>query len=416
MRVQTHDASDPKRLYHLIEDVFARADDSFNGRRLLVGCAEAFFERFRQDLGLVAVYVYAARRAGFHREAALGLEAGAPAAVLDRTDPLLRHLLSGPGVDTLAEGPAGALLGLRLDEPRAKHLLLLRLAPGSDATRALVLAKPLRAALSARILQNRWGQSLREAAEIQRGLLPVGMPALDGFTIAALSQPAEEVGGDVYDVARMDEHTVAIAVADASGHGLPAALVARDITIGLRMGLRSGQHATRLLENLSEVIHSSSLSNSFVSVFYGELTSDGTLLYANAGHPPPLIARADGVEALRWGDTVLGPTPRARFRRHVTQLAPGDTLVAYTDGITERRNEAGAFFGAERLAEIVARCRGTEPAETLARVLASAEAFAPGTPWEDDASVLVIQRHLAATTTPERAPGERRMRLGGPRR
>ena len=228
-----HQPTDPKSLYHLLEDVFARADDNCGGRELLAACAEAFQGAFCRELGLESVHLYSARRHRFHLEATFGLSRVTPPAVLSPDEGLLERLdKSGVGVGAAQGGEApftGPGVALLVEEPRARHGLFLQLASTEDVDRAETLARPLRAVLSARILQNRWGNALREAAEIQRGLLPARPPTLPGYEIAARSQPAEEVGGDVYDAIASDERTLGLMIADASGHGLPAALVARGL-------------------------------------------------------------------------------------------------------------------------------------------------------------------------------------------
>jgi serine phosphatase RsbU (regulator of sigma subunit) len=388
--------TDPKTLYHLIEDVFDRADDRVGGRELLAACARAFLESFRHELGLEAVHLYCQRRHRFHKEASFGTPRREPPAILSPEDGLLGLLESGGAgveVELTSVPPFGApVVALLIEEPRARHALFLQLSSAEQGARAETLARPLRAALSARILQNRWGNAFTEAAEIQRGLLPARPPVLPGYEFVARSQPAEEVGGDVYDVVRAGERTMGVMLADASGHGLPAALVARDVVVGMRMGLRSGLKVTRVLENLNEVMHDGGLTSSFVSVFYGELSDDGTMLYANAGHPPPLLYRADGCLELAWGDTVLGPARGARFRRSVVQLEPGDVLVAYTDGLSERRGLEGGMFGLGGIEAALGNPRGVPAEQILDRLFAAAEAYGVPGPWDDDATALVIRR------------------------
>ena len=394
--------TDPKTLYRLLEDVFQRADDRCGGRELLAACAQAFLNAFRHELGLEAIHFYCSRRRRFHLEASFGAPRMSPPQVLSPEEGLLARLdQNGEGVEIAldAEPPfQGPRVGLLVEEPRARHALFLQLKTAEHVSRAETLARPLRAALSARILQNRWGNAFREAAEIQRGLLPARPPTLPGYEIVARSQPAEEVGGDVYDVLAGDGRTLGLMLADASGHGLPAALVARDVVVGMRMGLRSGLKVTRVLENLNEVMHDGGLTSSFVSVFYGELADDGTLLYANAGHPAPLLYRADGCVELAWGDTVLGPASGARFRRRVVQLDPGDVLVAFTDGILERHDETGAMFGQEGIEAALGDPRGLSAQEILDRLFEAAEAFGAPEPWDDDATALVIKRQPVGAT------------------
>ncbi len=132
-----------------------------------------------------------------------------------------------------------------------------------------------------------------------------------------------------------------------------------------------------------------------MSVFYGELEAEGNLIYVNAGHQPPLIIRADGrVEALHTGGTVIGPLPEPSFRRGFARLEPGDVLVGCTDGILERRNPAGEFFGEERF-EALARRHADGPAQGLLEAIyAEAYAFGDNRSWEDDATLVVVKREI----------------------
>jgi sigma-B regulation protein RsbU (phosphoserine phosphatase) len=183
-----------------------------------------------------------------------------------------------------------------------------------------------------------------------------------------------------------------VAIGDASGHGLPAALLVRDVVTGLRMGLERELKVSHVFEKLNRVIHRSKLSSRFVSVFYGELEQDGNLIYVNAGHQPPVIFGAKGERALDVGGTVIGPLPEVRFRRGIARLEPGETLVACTDGILERRGPKGEFFGEARLAALVreSRALGAEP--LLERLFEAARAWGGSRPWEDDATLVVVRR------------------------
>jgi phosphoserine phosphatase RsbU/P len=129
-----------------------------------------------------------------------------------------------------------------------------------------------------------------------------------------------------------------------------------------------------------------------VSVFYGEIESGGNIVYVNAGHPPALLFCADRILELATGGTVIGPLPEVRFRHGLARMDVGDVLVLCTDGILERRNRAGDFFGQERLQAVVRDARG-EPASVIVdRVFEAARAFGPTRHWDDDASLVVLRR------------------------
>jgi len=251
----------------------------------------------------------------------------------------------------------------------------------------------IRAALGSRLMEERVRGTLEQAAEIQQSLLVEEPPPFPGFELAARSRPAEEVGGDFFDFAVFDEESMlGLAIGDASGHGLPAALLVRDVVTGLRMGLEKDLKITHVFTKLNRVIHRSTLSSRFISVFYGELEQNGNLIYVNAGHQPPLVFSAEKVAELTTGGTVIGPLPEVRFHRGVAHLDPGDLLVMCTDGILERRSRDGTFFGEERLRELVRARRSASAADLMAAIFEAAEAFGAGRAWEDDATVVVVRR------------------------
>jgi sigma-B regulation protein RsbU (phosphoserine phosphatase) len=135
-----------------------------------------------------------------------------------------------------------------------------------------------------------------------------------------------------------------------------------------------------------------------VSVFYGELEADGNLVYVNAGHPPPILffrqprPGGPGDQELSVGGTVVGPLPEVRFRRGFARLRPGEVLVLVTDGILERANPAGEFFGPERLRALVRSRPEASAQDLLDRIFEAATGHGDGRPWEDDATAVVVRR------------------------
>jgi phosphoserine phosphatase RsbU/P len=211
--------------------------------------------------------------------------------------------------------------------------------------------------------------------------------------MAQRSHPAEEVGGDFFDYRKvLPDEILGIAIGDASGHGLPAALLVRDVVIGLRMGLEKDLRIASVFQRLNRVIHESTLSSKFISVFYGELEKDGTLTYVNAGHPSPLLISRDSVERLSSGGTVIGPLPEVRFKRGLAALRPLSSLVMCTDGILERRGPADEFYGEARLIETVRRNLGRPATDILAAVFKDCDAFGGNRPFDDDATLVVVKR------------------------
>jgi len=280
----------------------------------------------------------------------------------------------------------------------------------------LVLLETIRASAGLKLRQSELESQLRQARTIQLSLLPRRLRQLEGFELAAATYPAEEVGGDLYDVQRIDGDLLGIAVADASGHGLPAALQARDVVIGLRMGAAKDQKILATVERLNRVIHKSGLSSRFISLFYAEVEETGNVVYVNCGHCPPLLFNPRGkVFELPSSGPVLGPLPTARYRRSYANLRPGEYLVLFTDGVTERKadeetdqadDDAGQLeFGRERLIDICRENLGCSAKELVSAITEAVREFGGGQPFADDVTVMVLRRLPADRFAPKKPLG-----------
>lgn len=254
----------------------------------------------------------------------------------------------------------------------------------------------LRHSINQKIRRDRMEGIFAEARKIQASILPRRAPAYGEFDLAGRSDPMEGVGGDFYDFIPVTGKILGLAMADVSGHGLPAALQVRDIYMGLRMGLARDFKIVRTVERMNNIIHQSTLTSRFVSMFYGELELNGVFIYVNAGHPPPFHLAADGqVRYLEEGGPVLGPLPGATYERGFVIMKPGDLLVFYTDGICEtrgrdREGEPLEEYGVDRLLEVAHRSRGRSAQEVVEAIFASVEAFSGGEPADDDRTVMVV--------------------------
>lgn len=253
----------------------------------------------------------------------------------------------------------------------------------------------VRHSINRKIRHNQVADIFREARAIQTSILPRAAPRFGAFDIAGRSLPIEEsVGGDLFDYIPITDRILGLAIADASGHGLPAALQVRDIYTGLRMGLGRDFKIVRTVERLNNIIHASTLTSRFVSMFYGELELDGAFTGVNAGHPPPFHLAAGGeVTWLDRGGPVLGPLPGAAYDRCFAQMRPGDLLVLYTDGITETLRggaEDGEEYGVDRLRRVARAHQGAAAAEVVDAVLADLGRWSGGAPPRDDCTVVVV--------------------------
>jgi sigma-B regulation protein RsbU (phosphoserine phosphatase) len=300
---------------------------------------------------------------------------------------------SDPGFDRGIEDPLGVTLfaAMTIGEDN-RYIMSFSLEGEFDREKTLYLLSAIQHVVGQRIRQQRIADLLEEARRIQLSLLPKSSPAFLQYDIFGRTVPAEAVAGDLYDFIAVSNRILGVAIADASGHGLPAALQARDVIIGLRMGLSEHLKIVSTIERLNRVINRSTLVTRFVSLFYGELEPNGNFIYCNAGHPPPLLLlRGGGFRALDQGGLVLGPDPEARYERGYVCLQPGDTVVLYTDGITEATGPGDEDFGVDRLRRLVAD-NARLPARALTdRIFREVESFSRRSTPRDDQSVVVLR-------------------------
>jgi sigma-B regulation protein RsbU (phosphoserine phosphatase) len=243
--------------------------------------------------------------------------------------------------------------------------------------------------------QERLQRELDVAREIQASLLPETPPEIRGWDIAVRWQPARNVAGDFYDFIPLPDGRWGILIADVSGKGVPAALfmtLAR--TLIRTMAIDKGSPA-RALEHASDLIVTDARADMFVTVFYAVLDSaTGAVTYANAGHLPPLIycCQACGIACLLKGGIALGAVPDIELKEHAIELAPGDLLIMFTDGITEAVNARVEQFGDERLARLVAEHYEASAGEMVEIIAAALADFVGGQPTFDDQAVVVVKR------------------------
>lgn len=252
----------------------------------------------------------------------------------------------------------------------------------------------IRLAVNLKLREERMLAIMEDSRQIQNSILPRHLPNPGDFEIAARSVPAEIVGGDFYDVITFDGDMFVVVTADATGHGLPAALQVRDVFTGLRMGLSREFKLTRTLERLNTIIHHSRLATKFVSLFLAEIHPNGTVLYCNAGHPPALLIRVDrSWEKLRTGGILIGPTPAATYQIGIAEMEPGDVLVMYTDGITEAAPEGSLEeYGEDRLLHVMQAVRHLDPVAIVDRVFMDVGEFSEISPPTDDQTLVIVKR------------------------
>ncbi|MCM3869968.1 MAG: SpoIIE family protein phosphatase [Pyrinomonadaceae bacterium] len=234
-------------------------------------------------------------------------------------------------------------------------------------------------------------QELTESQEIQEALLPKDLPQIDGIEIAVSWQPARAVGGDYFDVLKFDDRHSAICIADAAGKGMPAALLMSNVQAVLKSFASAEAAPYELCGQVNRVMCQNMVPHRFISCFYGLLdTQTRKLSYANAGHCPPMLARGGTCLRLKEGGPVLGIFPDRHYLQGEIELSVGDTLVFFTDGVTEARDASGEEFGEERLQELLTLGGEFSARELRDLIMAAVGEFSDG-PVQDDATLMVLK-------------------------
>ncbi len=228
------------------------------------------------------------------------------------------------------------------------------------------------------------------ALGIQRSLLPRKIPKFPGYDIAATWRPADHVSGDYYDVILLEENTVGLCIGDVTGHGIPAALLMSNLQAAFRILAADTHSPEEVCRQLNTFIMKNSVTEKFISFFYGILEAeDKRFHYANAGHPPPIVLRRNGeFHRLTTGGFLFGITADFSCERASVMLEKGDIILLYTDGIIEAQNARGNHFGEDRLIDACRR-HGDATANNLCKqILKSLMEFSKD--LRDDVTLLVI--------------------------
>ena len=235
-------------------------------------------------------------------------------------------------------------------------------------------------------------EELRDAREIQHSLLPQTLPQIAGYEIAAINRPLRFVGGDYYNVMRMDDRSTAVCIADVAGKGMPAALLMSTLQAALQPLIAQKLPPGELCQRLNRILCDVMPLGKFISFFYGVLDShENRLTYCNAGHNPPLMIRADGDSSeLSAEGAVLGQFPDWQYRQSELQIESGDRMLLFTDGLVEACGASDEAFGEENVIR-VARENRQSSARDLMETLMRAASEHCGGHFQDDASLIVLK-------------------------
>jgi serine phosphatase RsbU (regulator of sigma subunit) len=235
-------------------------------------------------------------------------------------------------------------------------------------------------------------QELRVARSIQQASLPKEVPTLEGWQIAPFYRPAREVGGDFYDFHLLPGGRLGLVVGDATGKGVPAALVMSTTCGMLRLAAQSHSSPGQMLRGVNEVLFPNLPSNMFVTCFYAILEPrSGHLVYANAGHDLPYLHRNGDAEELRARGMPLGLMPEMSYEEKETIVHSGEAALLYSDGLVEAHDPEGDMFGVPRLRALIAEHGEKRSLGDL--LLEELYSFA-GERWEqeDDITLLTLRR------------------------
>jgi phosphoserine phosphatase RsbU/P len=234
-------------------------------------------------------------------------------------------------------------------------------------------------------------RELDEARRIQRKLLPLSVPQVEGCEISTQWQPAAGVGGDCFDAIAFGASRVGLSIADVVGKGIPAALLMSNLQAAVRAFATESAPPSELCAQVNRILCGRIAEGRFISFVYGVIdTGAGTLTYANAGHFAPILVRADGtIERLTSGGPVLGVIQDAPYEQDRVAVERGDRIILFTDGITEARAVDEQEFGEGRLIEYAIANRGCSAPALQARILDHVSAFTGGV-FQDDATLIVV--------------------------
>jgi sigma-B regulation protein RsbU (phosphoserine phosphatase) len=230
-----------------------------------------------------------------------------------------------------------------------------------------------------------------QARAMQQILLPTHFPRLDGFGISGMWQPARSVGGDYFDTIALSDDKVAVCIADVAGKGMPAALLMANLQAAVKATAGPDVDPAQLCDKVKRVVASNLAGGTFITFFYGVVdASTRTFAYSNAGHNPPILARADGsvVRLTAGGPALCRLFIADRHASESVSLQPGDRLVLFTDGASEARR-GDEELGDERLVSLVTNNRHLS-AEALQNTIAHEVAAFSGGSLDDDLTLVVV--------------------------
>jgi phosphoserine phosphatase RsbU/P len=310
----------------------------------------------------------------------------------------IRHVLCAPlrlvrYVERAEEHADEKIIGvLYLDsrERGALHSESARTALETLSTEAAVAIENARLYREA-LERSKLDQELKVAAAIQQSLLPQSNRSGGFFATAGSSVPCRAVGGDFFDYVDVAGGQFGFILGDVAGKGAPAALLAAAVLGMFDAEAAYHSRCAPVVTRINQGLFRRRIEGRFLTAFYGIISPEGTLTYSNAGHNPPLLISSSGIRRLETGGLVLGLFDHAVFEEETVRLVPGDTIVAFSDGVSEALNEAGEEYTEDRLMTALSARRGGSPEQLLDQLLADVRGFCGRATQNDDVTMVVVQ-------------------------
>jgi phosphoserine phosphatase RsbU/P len=310
----------------------------------------------------------------------------------------IRHVLCVPlpvvrYVERTEASDAPRNIGVLYLDSRTRGRLL------TDAARDEIAALAGEAALAidnARLYQEaiekaRIDRELATASRIQQALLPEPRHTGTFFEAVGASIPSRTIGGDFFEYQDLPDGRFAIAIGDVTGKGPPAALLTALVQGLLAAESFSPRNPDEVIASINKVLLARPIESRFLSLFLGKLAPDGTLEYCNAGQNPPLLFSAGAVSRLDIGGTLVGAFPQVVFERGMATMTAGDTLVLYSDGVSEAENASGEEFGDEGIRRAVEAVVSQPPQQVLDALFAALREFTQSAAARDDMTAVVLR-------------------------
>ncbi|HES59869.1 MAG: serine/threonine-protein phosphatase [Calditrichaceae bacterium] len=391
----------PKSFYRELDELLASIDKNKSGKNFLPSLMTELEENFGQDLKIYDGCIYEQRDRDFIQTFSTGKNEWIKKVTIESPNikKVLEHgtfIFDSSNEDSrciLSENnPDMVPAAMSVNSPEGNWLIVFGLREGWIREEITLFLNAMRTALNYRLFSDIIKSELQQTVQIQKSLLPKKSPQFSGFEIYGRSVPAELVGGDFFEYFEFEEGTLGVSVGDASGHGLPAALLVRDVVIGLRMGLAGEYKIVHTMKKLNKVIQQSTYSSNFVSVFIAEIERNGHLFYVNAGHPAPYLVMGDKVTELGPTGLVLGFLKEIDLQRSHIYMDPGSVLALYSDGLFERQDSNEMQFGEENLKQLLIENQHLSSKEIVNTIFKTAFEFGNNQNWEDDVTLVIIKR------------------------